>query len=175
MQSTKPSYERFRSLGDFRGQGRPESWLWRILVNVCTAEKRRRVVPIEDPSLTDERRRPRMARDSRGDRLSPRAAEDHPLSSSLRRPRLRPDRGRTRHRPRNGGGNPEHSAHEAPSRTWRGEEMSDYLSSVLDELVPTFERRGWRLGTCRRRRRRRDPRRRCAAVARRRGRTRGAR
>ena len=39
-----------RSLGDFRGDGRPESWLWRILVNVCTAEKRRRVVPIEDSS-----------------------------------------------------------------------------------------------------------------------------
>jgi RNA polymerase sigma-70 factor (ECF subfamily) len=34
-----------RSLSDFRGEGRPESWLWRILVNVCTAEKRRRVVP----------------------------------------------------------------------------------------------------------------------------------
>ena len=29
-----------RSLGDFRGQGRLESWLWRILVNVCMAEKR---------------------------------------------------------------------------------------------------------------------------------------
>ncbi|HEY7793466.1 MAG TPA: sigma-70 family RNA polymerase sigma factor [Gaiellaceae bacterium] len=39
-----------RSLGDFRGEGRPESWLWTILLNVCTAEKRRRVVPIEDPS-----------------------------------------------------------------------------------------------------------------------------
>jgi len=39
-----------RSLSDFRGEGRPESWLWRILVNVCTAEKRRRVVPIEDSS-----------------------------------------------------------------------------------------------------------------------------
>jgi RNA polymerase sigma factor (sigma-70 family) len=37
-----------RSLSDFRGEGRPESWLWRILVNVCTAEKTRRVVPIED-------------------------------------------------------------------------------------------------------------------------------
>ena len=37
-----------RSVGDFRGQGRLESWLWRILVNVCTAEKRRRAVPIED-------------------------------------------------------------------------------------------------------------------------------
>ena len=30
----------------------PESWLWRILVNVCTAEKRRRVVPIDDSPLT---------------------------------------------------------------------------------------------------------------------------
>src|SRR5262245_18587925 len=40
-----------RSLGDFRGQGRLESWLWRILVNVCVAEKRRRVAPIEDASL----------------------------------------------------------------------------------------------------------------------------
>ena len=37
-----------RSLGDFRGQGRLESWLWRILVNICMAEKRRRAVPIED-------------------------------------------------------------------------------------------------------------------------------
>jgi RNA polymerase sigma-70 factor (ECF subfamily) len=36
-----------RSLSDFRGQGRLESWLWRILVNVCMAEKRRGVVPIE--------------------------------------------------------------------------------------------------------------------------------
>jgi RNA polymerase sigma-70 factor (ECF subfamily) len=40
-----------RSLSDFRGEGRPESWLWRILVNVCTAEKRRRVVPIDDARL----------------------------------------------------------------------------------------------------------------------------
>lgn len=39
-----------RSVGDFRGQARLESWLWRILVNVCAAEKRRRVVPIEDSS-----------------------------------------------------------------------------------------------------------------------------
>jgi RNA polymerase sigma-70 factor (ECF subfamily) len=37
-----------RSVGEFRGQGRLESWLWRILVNVCMAEKRRRVVPNED-------------------------------------------------------------------------------------------------------------------------------
>jgi RNA polymerase sigma-70 factor (ECF subfamily) len=37
-----------RSLSDFRGQGRVESWLWQILVNVCAAERRRRVVPIED-------------------------------------------------------------------------------------------------------------------------------
>jgi len=36
-----------RSVGDFRGQSRLESWLWRILVNVCLAEKRRRAVPIE--------------------------------------------------------------------------------------------------------------------------------
>lgn len=46
-----------RSVGDFRGQARLESWLWRILVNVCMAEKRRRVVPIEDslllPSVDD--------------------------------------------------------------------------------------------------------------------------
>ena len=41
-----------RSLSDFRGEGRPESWLWQILVNVCTAEKRRRVVPIDDSPLT---------------------------------------------------------------------------------------------------------------------------
>jgi RNA polymerase sigma-70 factor (ECF subfamily) len=40
-----------RSVGDFRGQARLESWLWRILLNVCLAEKRRRVVPIEDASL----------------------------------------------------------------------------------------------------------------------------
>ncbi len=37
-----------RSLDDFRGQARLESWLWRILVNVCIAEKRRRVLPNED-------------------------------------------------------------------------------------------------------------------------------
>jgi RNA polymerase sigma-70 factor (ECF subfamily) len=46
-----------RSVGDFRGQARLESWLWRILVNVCVAEKRRRVVPIEHlpvlPSVDD--------------------------------------------------------------------------------------------------------------------------
>ena len=41
----------FRSIGDFRGQARLESWLWRILVNVCVAEKRRRVVPTEDVLL----------------------------------------------------------------------------------------------------------------------------
>jgi len=35
-----------RSVGDFRGQARLDSWLWRILVNVCMAEKRR-VVPTE--------------------------------------------------------------------------------------------------------------------------------
>jgi RNA polymerase sigma-70 factor (ECF subfamily) len=35
------------SLADFRGQARLESWLWRILVNVCMAEKRRRVAPTE--------------------------------------------------------------------------------------------------------------------------------
>ena len=40
-----------RSVGDFRGQARLESWLWRILLNVCIAEKRRRVVPIEDARL----------------------------------------------------------------------------------------------------------------------------
>jgi RNA polymerase sigma-70 factor (ECF subfamily) len=40
-----------RSLGDFRGQARLESWLWRILVNVCVAEKRRRVVPLEGALL----------------------------------------------------------------------------------------------------------------------------
>ena len=40
-----------RSLSDFRGQGRLESWLWRILVNVCLAEKRRRVVSIDDLAL----------------------------------------------------------------------------------------------------------------------------
>lgn len=51
MPSTKLSSERSKSLGDFRGQGRLESWLWRILVNVCLAEKRRRVVPIENLSL----------------------------------------------------------------------------------------------------------------------------
>jgi RNA polymerase sigma-70 factor (ECF subfamily) len=44
-----------RSVGDFRGQGCLETWLWRILMNACTAEKRRRVVPIEDqPLLTGE-------------------------------------------------------------------------------------------------------------------------
>jgi RNA polymerase sigma-70 factor (ECF subfamily) len=43
-----------RSVGDFRGQGRLETWLWRILMNACTAEKRRRV-PIDDvPLLTGE-------------------------------------------------------------------------------------------------------------------------
>ena len=41
----------FRSIGYFRGQARLESWLWRILVNVCVAEKRRRVVPTEDVLL----------------------------------------------------------------------------------------------------------------------------
>ena len=40
-----------KSVGDFRGQARLESWLWRILVNVCIAEKRRRVVPIEEALL----------------------------------------------------------------------------------------------------------------------------
>jgi RNA polymerase sigma-70 factor (ECF subfamily) len=40
-----------RSASDFRGQARLESWLWRILVNVCLAEKRRRVVSIEDLAL----------------------------------------------------------------------------------------------------------------------------
>jgi RNA polymerase sigma-70 factor, ECF subfamily len=40
-----------RSAGDFRAEGRLESWLWRILVNVCLAEKRRRVVSIEDVAL----------------------------------------------------------------------------------------------------------------------------
>ena len=52
-----------RSLGDFRGEGRPESWLWQILVNVCTAEKRRRVVPIDDSPLAtsvDEREWPEI-------------------------------------------------------------------------------------------------------------------
>lgn len=37
-----------RSVGDFRGQARLESWLWRILLNVCMAEKRRRAMPKED-------------------------------------------------------------------------------------------------------------------------------
>ena len=37
-----------RSLGDFRGQARLESWLWRILVNVCMAEKRREAAPAAD-------------------------------------------------------------------------------------------------------------------------------
>jgi RNA polymerase sigma-70 factor (ECF subfamily) len=42
-----------RSLADFRGRGRLESWLWRILVNVCLAENRRRAEPItESPLLT---------------------------------------------------------------------------------------------------------------------------
>jgi RNA polymerase sigma-70 factor, ECF subfamily len=40
-----------RSASDFRGQGRLESWLWRILVNGCIAEKRRRVVSSEDLAL----------------------------------------------------------------------------------------------------------------------------
>jgi RNA polymerase sigma-70 factor (ECF subfamily) len=40
-----------RSVSDFRGQARLESWLWRILVNVCVAEKRRRVEPTEDVLL----------------------------------------------------------------------------------------------------------------------------
>ncbi len=40
-----------RSASDFRGQSRLESWLWRILVNVCLEEKRRRVVSIEDLAL----------------------------------------------------------------------------------------------------------------------------
>jgi RNA polymerase sigma-70 factor, ECF subfamily len=35
------------SVGAFRGQARLESWVWRILVNACLAEKRRRIVPIE--------------------------------------------------------------------------------------------------------------------------------
>lgn len=39
-----------RSLADFRGQGRLESWLWRILTNVCLAEHRRGIVPMEDSS-----------------------------------------------------------------------------------------------------------------------------
>lgn len=37
-----------RSLGDFRGEAQLESWLWRILVNVCLVEKRNRVEAIED-------------------------------------------------------------------------------------------------------------------------------
>jgi len=41
-----------KSVGDFRGQSRLESWLWRILMNVCTAEQRRRVVPTEDMAMT---------------------------------------------------------------------------------------------------------------------------
>src|SRR6185436_7176637 len=87
---------------------------------------------------SDYRRRPRLAGNSRRDRRSSREAENRPLSSSLRRPRLRPNRGCTRHRPWNGGGNPQHSPHEAPGRPWRGDEMSDFVNSVLDELVPTF-------------------------------------
>lgn len=39
------------SASGFRGQSRLESWLWRILVNVCIAEKRRRVVSIEDLAM----------------------------------------------------------------------------------------------------------------------------
>ena len=42
-----------RSVGGFRGHARLESWLWRILVNVCMAEKRRGAAPTEDvPLLT---------------------------------------------------------------------------------------------------------------------------
>lgn len=40
-----------RSLSDFRGQGRLESWLWRILVNVCLVEKRHRLVAFEEVPL----------------------------------------------------------------------------------------------------------------------------
>lgn len=40
-----------RSVGDFRGQARLESWLWRILLNVCMAEKRRRALSTEDVNL----------------------------------------------------------------------------------------------------------------------------
>jgi RNA polymerase sigma-70 factor (ECF subfamily) len=40
-----------RSVGDFRGQASLESWLWRILVNVCMAEKRRGAAPTEDAPL----------------------------------------------------------------------------------------------------------------------------
>ena len=131
----------FRSIGDFRGQARLESWLWRILVNVCVAEKRRRVVPTEDVLAGKRRWLSRVARDSGSDCRSAGAPEDHSLSSSLRRPRLRPDRGSTWRRPRNRCGNPERSAHETPICPWRGEEMTDYLSSVLDELVPEFPTR----------------------------------
>jgi len=42
-----------RSLNDFRGEGRLESWLWRILVNVCMVERRHRPVPLaEVPEAT---------------------------------------------------------------------------------------------------------------------------
>jgi len=37
-----------RSLGDFRGQGRLESWLWRIVVNVCLVEKRHQDATFEE-------------------------------------------------------------------------------------------------------------------------------
>ena len=40
-----------RSVGDFRGHARLESWLWRILVNVCLAERRSAAAPTGDVSL----------------------------------------------------------------------------------------------------------------------------
>jgi RNA polymerase sigma-70 factor, ECF subfamily len=36
-----------KSLGDFRGEGSVEAWVWRTLVNVCLAEKRRRPLASE--------------------------------------------------------------------------------------------------------------------------------
>lgn len=41
-----------RSLEDFRGEGTLEAWIWRTLVNVCLAEKRRRPVVGESLATT---------------------------------------------------------------------------------------------------------------------------
>ena len=43
-----------RSIDDFREHARLETWLWRILVNVCMSEKRRRFVPTEGFLLLQE-------------------------------------------------------------------------------------------------------------------------
>jgi RNA polymerase sigma-70 factor, ECF subfamily len=37
-----------RSLSDFRGEGSLEAWLWRTLVNVCIAERRRQLPRVDE-------------------------------------------------------------------------------------------------------------------------------